>query len=137
MIQETKLKSNETISCEALQDYQVFYRNRQDSQGGGIAMGVEKSIRSTLIREGVENVEAISVKIFLKDCEIRVITAYGPQENAVKNYKDQFWEFIEEEVNNAEFEGNGLLIQMEGNLHAGSNLINPISYGGGASEAPP
>ena len=51
MIQETKLKSNETISCEALQDYQVFYRNRQDSQGGGIAMGVEKSIRSTLIRD--------------------------------------------------------------------------------------
>ena len=55
--------------------------------------------------------------------DIRVVTAYGPQENALKNQKDKFWEFIEEEVNNAEFEGNGLIIQMDGNLHAGSQLI--------------
>ena len=124
MIQETKLKPNELISCEATQNYQVYYRNRQVSQGGGIAMGIDKDIKSTLIREGAEDIEAISVKIFLKDIEIRAITAYGPQENAVKNQKELFWEFIEKEVNDAEFEGNGLFIQMDGNLHAGSQLID-------------
>ena len=30
---------------------------------------------------------------------------------------------LEEETNNAELEGDGLIIQMDGNLHAGSALI--------------
>ena len=123
MLQETKLKNNEQISCEALKHYQVYYKNRQESNGGGVAMGVDKDIESTLIREGEDGVEAISVKIVMKEIEIRAITAYGPQENALKCQKDQFWEFIEEEVNNAELEGEGVIIQFDGNLHAGSELI--------------
>ena len=51
------------------------------------------------------------------------MTAYGPQENALKDKKDKFWEFMEKEVNDAELEDDGLLIQMDGNLHAGLNLI--------------
>ena len=65
MLQETKLKSNETIPCVSLNNFQVYYRNRQESQGGGIALGVSKDYESTLIREGEGDVEAISVKIFL------------------------------------------------------------------------
>ena len=122
-VQETKLKGNETISCEALTSYQVYYRNRQESQGGGIAIGVDKDLKSTLVKEGENDTEALSVKIFLEDIEIRVLTAYGPQENALKSQKDKFWEFIEEEVNLADLEGDGLIIQMDGNLHAGPELI--------------
>ena len=122
-MQETKLKPNETISCEAVSSFQVYYRNRQSSQGGGIAIGVDKDFKSTLIREGENDTEAMSVKIFLKDFELRIITAYGPQENALKEQKDYFWDFIEEEINQAELEGDGLIIQMDGNLHAGSDLI--------------
>ena len=122
-LQETKLKGNETIPCEVTSSYQVYYRNRQDSQGGGVALGVEKDLRSTLIREGEHEIEAISVKIFLKELELRVITAYGPQENALKVQKEKFWEFIEEEINNTELEGDGVIIQMDGNLHAGPELI--------------
>ena len=33
------------------------------------------------------------------------------------------WEFLEEEANKAELEGLGLIIQMDGNLHAGPELI--------------
>ena len=39
MIQETKLNSNERI--KALSDFQVFYLNRQESQGGSVALGVK------------------------------------------------------------------------------------------------
>ena len=123
MLQETKLKLNETISCESLNDFHVYYRNRQESQGGGIALGVSKEYESTLIREDEGELEAISVKVCLEEINIRAVTAYGPQENALKDLKDSFWEFIEEEVNNAEFEGDGFMIQMDGNLHAGPNLI--------------
>ena len=123
MIQETKLKSNETISCVSVNDFQVYYLNRQKSQGGGVALGVNKDYESTLINEGDDETEAISVKVFLKEFPVRVVTAYGPQENALKDKKDKFWEFMEKEVNDAKLEDDGLLIPMDGNLHAGLNLI--------------
>ena len=87
MMQETKLKPNEKISCASLDDFQVFYLNRQTSQGGGIALGVNKDYDSTLIKEGNDETEAIAVKIFLKEMEVRTVCAYGPQETASKDKK--------------------------------------------------
>ena len=123
MIQETKLRANETIKCEALSSYQVYYQNRQFSQGGGVALGVNKDLKSTLISEGDQDTEAISVKVFFKELSVRAISAYGPQENAIKEKKESFWNFIEKEVNEAELEGDGLVIQMDGNLHAGEEVM--------------
>ena len=62
----------------------MYYLNRQNSQGGGVALGVRKDFQSTLISEGDEETEAISVKVFVKQFSLRVVTAYGPQENAIK-----------------------------------------------------
>ena len=122
MLQETKLKPNETIECASLNEYQVYHLSRQESQGGGIALGVDRNLKSTLIKEGTDETEALSVKVFLDKMEVRAITAYGPQENALKEKKLECWEFLEEEVNCADLEGDGLILQMDGNLHAGSNL---------------
>ena len=41
---ETKLKPNEKIKCEAKDEFQIFYLNRQNSHGGGLAVGVDKNI---------------------------------------------------------------------------------------------
>ena len=99
MLQETKLKPNEEIKCESVDDYQVYYLNRQKKQGGGIALGVNKCIESTLLNEGENDIEALSVKIQLENMQVRAITAYGPQENAQKDKKNSFWEFIEKRSN--------------------------------------
>ena len=88
MAQETKLRGNETIKCESLVNYQVYYQNRQNSQGGGVALGVDKDLESTLITEGGEDTEAIAVKVFFKEISVRAISAYGPQENALKEKKE-------------------------------------------------
>ena len=113
MLQETKLRSNETIPCESLDEFFVYYLNRQNSQGGGVAKGVKKEFQSSLINEGDDETEAISVKVFVKEFPIRIVVAYGPQENALLEKKHKFWEFIEKEPNQAELEGDALLIQME------------------------
>ena len=123
MAQETKLKANEVISCEALSAFQVFYLNRQESQGGGLAMGVVKDLESTLIREGNDDVEALVVKVVVDKIPIRTVLAYGPQENSKKEKKDMFWDFLEQEANQAELEEDGLIIQMDGNLRAGPSLV--------------
>ena len=50
MLQETKLKPNEEIKCASVDDYQVYYLNRQNMQGGGIALGVNKSMAQSKIK---------------------------------------------------------------------------------------
>ena len=122
-MQETKLRANEKIKCEALSNYQVYYLTRQESQGGGLAVGVAKEIESTLIREGDDNTELLSVQIMVGDMPIRVITGYGPQENANLNIKEKFWEYLEDEINQAQIDNHGLLVQIDGNLHAGPQLL--------------
>ena len=122
-LQETKLKSNEKISCEAVKNYQIFYLNRKDSGGGGLAIGVDREIESTLLREGNDDIEALVVQVVIGKLPVRIIAAYGPQENSQKEKKDLFWDFIEEEATKAELEEHGLIIQMDENLHAGPDLV--------------
>jgi hypothetical protein len=84
-VQETKLKPNETMKLEAANIYQIYYLSRQDSQGGGLAIGINKDIESALVREGDDDVEALVVQVVLGDISVRIIVAYGPQENAKKD----------------------------------------------------
>ena len=123
MVEETKLKPHEKIKCESLNDFQVFYLSRQEAQGGGLALGVNKMFESTFITEGDDETEVMSVLVVVGSIPIRVIVGYGVQENASKEKKDKFWDFIEKEVNDAEALGQGILLQMDGNLHAGEELI--------------
>ena len=123
MLQETKLKPNGKVKCESINDYQVFYLNRQKSQGGGLALGVHKNIESTLIKEGDDEVEIIAVQTVLGKIPTRIIVGYGPQENALVERKNKFWDFVENEVTEAEALDHGIIFQMDGNLHAGASLI--------------
>ena len=123
IMQETKLKPNETLKCDSLKDFQVYYLSRQKSQGGGLAIGVVKDFESTLIREGDDETEAMSVEVVVGPLPIRIINAYGAQETAPKEKKEKLWNFIEEEVIKAEIDGHGIIIQMDGNLHAGPELV--------------
>ena len=90
---------------------------------GGLAVGIDKNIESALIREGDDTTEVIVIQIILEDMPIRIVVGYGPQENAVKERKNAFWDFLEEEAKQAESENQGLIIQIDGNLHAGPALI--------------
>ena len=134
MLEETKLKANETMKCESSDHFNIFYLNRQNSQGGGLALGVHKEIESTLIREGNDETEMLSVQAVLGKIPVRIIVAYGPQENAPVLKKQSFWEAIEKEVCEADIEGHGVLLQMDGNLHAGGNIVkgdpNPMNKNG-------
>ena len=123
MLEETKLKPNGRIKCEALNDFQVFYLNRQKSQGGGLAVGVHKEIESTLIRDGDDETEVLSVQTLIAGIPVRIIVAYGPQENASIEKKNKFWSFIENEIKETEIKDHGIIFQMDGNLHAGPSLI--------------
>ena len=77
---------------------------------------------STFINGGNDDTEVMSVLVLVGDIPIRIVVGYGVQENATKEEKEKFWDFIEKELIQAEREEQGLIIQMDGNLHAGENL---------------
>ena len=122
-VQETKLKNNEVLKSEVTEKYQIHYLNRKLSEGGGLAVGIDRNIESVLIREGDDMTEVIVVQIMLEKMPIRIVAGYGPQENAIKAKKDAFWEFLEEETIEADNNNQGLIIQIDGNLHAGPQFI--------------
>ena len=55
--------------------------------------------------------------------KIRCCAAYGCQETDSVDKKDDFWKYLDEEVGEATKTGAGLVIQMDGNLWAGSHII--------------
>ena len=122
-LQETKLKQNEKLKCEMASKYQIYYLSRKEIQGGGIAIGVDREIESTLVREGNDSIEALVVQIVIDNFPIRIVVAYGPQENDLKEKKEEFWNFLEEEATKAELIGCGFMVQMDGNVHGGPKLI--------------
>ena len=104
-------------------DFYIYELIRQDKKGGGLALGCLKDLNPTLVREGNDEVEALTVEIFLKDIKIRCCVAYGPQENACIEKKDAFWNYLDIEVSEAEKNGAGLILHFDGNLWAGSKII--------------
>ena len=82
-------------------NYQIYYLAREKSQGGGLAIGISKELESTLVREGNDQIEALVVQITVEKFPIRIVTAYGPQENETKEKKEEFWNFLEEEATKA------------------------------------
>ena len=120
-IQETKFQD---IGKLKLQNYIIYEFVRQNSDGGGgLALGCDKDLNPAWVREGDDQVEAISVEICLKNMKIRCCNAYGCQENENVNKKDAFWTYLDNEVLEAERAGSGFLLHFDGNLWAGSEII--------------
>jgi hypothetical protein len=65
----------------------------------------------------------MSVYVVLGDIPTRIVVGYGPQENDAIEKKRNFWSFIENEITEAEINSQGIMIQMDVNLHAG-NLVD-------------
>ena len=120
-IQETKLKEKGKLKVD---DYVIFEKLRSTRKnGGGLAIGAKPEFNPTWVREGDEDLETLSIDIFVKNLKIRCCTGYGPQESDIKDKKELFWEYLDTEVIEAKNAGSGLIIQMDGNLWAGSEII--------------
>ena len=119
-VQETKLKMEGKLKFE---NYLVFELIRKNKEGGGIAIGCEKSLKPAWVREGDDDAEALSIDIFVKGMKIRCCAAYGCQEGDQVERKKKFWNYLNEEVELAQNSNAGLIIQFDGNLWAGQSII--------------
>ena len=110
-IQETMFKHEGQFKLG--NNFIVYELLRQNRNGGGLALGCSKDLNPVWVREGNDEVEAISVDIFLKNMKIRCCGAYGPQENGTVEKKAAFWKYLDYEVWEASKAGAGFILQMD------------------------
>ena len=122
LIEETKYKDEGKLKIGG--NYIIFESVRKSRDGGGgLALGCDKDLHPVWLREGEENVEALSVEISVREMKIRCCVAYGPQETDLIDRKNAFWSYMDEEVTQASRSGSGLVLHFDGNLWAGPNVI--------------
>ena len=122
------------IGAANLKNYQVYQLIRKNSQGGGMAIAAHKDLNPIWLGEGNDETEVLSVQISVQEMKIRCVNAYGPQESAPVDIKDKFWKRLSFEANQADLTGAGFILEMDGNLWAGPELIpndpNPMNKNG-------
>ena len=108
-----------------IENYVIFEKLRNIYEnGGGLALGCIQELKPVWVRESSEPIEALSIDIFVKNMKIRCCVSYGCQENDEITKKEAFWEYLDTEVMEAQKAGSGLIIQMDGNLWAGKEIIS-------------
>ena len=120
-VEETKLKDEGKFKID---NYDIFEHVRASRDGGGgLALGCMKELQPALVRTGGDTVEALSVDIFFKNEKIRCCVAYGCQESDPVAKKDEFWNYLHEEIELAEQNKAGFILHFDGNLWAGDQII--------------
>ena len=120
-IEETKYKEAGKLK---IGNYNIFELVRQSQDGGGgLALGCLKELQPAWVREGDDQVEALSVEIYLKHIKIRCCVAYGCQETDLVERKEAFWSYLDEEVSLADQSESGFILHFDGNLWAGPDII--------------
>ena len=135
-LQETKLAKKANF---LLENYQVFLKNINGS-GGGLLTAIDPSLNPMLISARNEDAETLTVQLMCGNMKIRVINAYGPQEDDTQQNKLNFWMGIEEEILAAKSESCLVLVQMDANAKLGRNIIsmdpNTVTDGNGSCHSP-
>ena len=122
-VQETKFRTNGKLKTDNSDKYYIYELLRKDRAGGGIAIGVDKDLDPVWVNEGIDGVEILTVEVSFSDLNVRCICGYGPQENETMENKEKFWTQLGYEVEEALNSDRGLIIEMDGNLWAGPELI--------------
>ena len=130
-IQETKLKRQGKLK---LDNFIIYELNRKKRNGGGLAIGVVEELKPVWISEGDDTTEVLVVEIDISGFKVRCVGGYGPQEKDAIEKKKLFWDKLSAEVYDAMENNAGFLLQMDGNLWVGPDVIkddpNPCNTNG-------
>ena len=111
-----------------IEGYESFQQNK-NIHNGGLYLSIAKSAGGQpLDASKTENENIMSVQIACTNQVIRLILAYGPQENASKNEKDKFYDDLNIEVELAKLCGEQILIVGDLNAKLGHPVIKNDVY---------
>ena len=108
---------------KSTEKYNIFELVRKEKHGGGLAIGVVNDLEPVWIGEGDDEIEILVVEVKISELRIRCICAYGPQEKDTQEKKLNFWSRLSEEVSDALENETAIIIQMDGNLWGGEDIV--------------
>ena len=128
IFQETKVGRSGRIKTPSSKEFSWYELHiskeaEKGEMGGGLAIGVLNMLDPSFVSEGDDEAEAITVEILIEGFPVRLVCGYGPQEYDRNERKNSFWGYLNSESQKAKEDGAGLIIQIDGNLWAGSKII--------------
>ena len=105
-----------------LENFVIFEAIRA-KQGGGSLVGIKGELQPVLISEYKDTFELIVTEVKLENKRIRIMTGYGPQENAENEDKISFFSKLEEEIARSTNEGKGVILMGDLNSKLGKQFI--------------
>ena len=119
-IQETTANKKGNFRID---NFQQFERIREDRNGGGLITFVNTSLKPVLTHVGTDDNEIITVEINVDNSKVRIINAYGPQEDEPRSKVLSFWQEIDQEIVRSKEAGCYVLIQLDANAKIGNDRI--------------
>ena len=123
-VQETHFQQEGRFNSEVFKKYKIWELVRKEKSGGGLVIGALIDVDPVFISEGDDEVEIIVIQIIVDGLPIRCICAYGPQEYEKVDKKEKFWARLSHEVQESLMNDNATIVQMDGNLWGGPEIIN-------------
>ena len=120
-IQETKFKTKGSVS---LPGYKVFDEPRVGRDGGGLLTAVDVNLDPIIVPSDHEDAEILTVQLSLGSTQIRVINAYGPQEDENSNKLFTFWQKLEQEIILAKDNFCLVLLELDANAKVGFEVLD-------------
>ena len=118
-IQESKLRFPGTFKIPG---YQIFEKIRT-GLGGGLFTAIDVNLSPMLISSATDDIEILVTQVLIGNHKLRIINAYGPQENEVREQIFSFWQQFEAEIINAKENECFVLIEMDANAKLGAGWI--------------
>ena len=118
-IQETKLRQKNKIKHP---NYVTFEYLRENNLGGGLLTAVHRSLNPVSIGNDTEE-EVLVVEATIANRKVRLINAYGPQEDEKDEIRESFYNRIDQEVKSSKISGAMVCIEMDANAKLGSQYI--------------
>ena len=99
----------------------IFEQLRKTSGGGGLLTAVHQNLSPVCISDEKDDILVVQAKIGTRS--VRLINAYGPQENSNEENKNEFYNNLETEVMKSKLAGAMICIELDANAKLGSLII--------------
>ena len=119
-VQETKLSK---AGLMKIPGYQLFEKVRKNRKGGGLLTAADDNLNPVLISTGIDDNEIITIQADVGEHKVRIINAYGPQEDEDSQRILSFWQNLESEVMNAKDNNCLIIIELDAHAKVGPGVI--------------
>ena len=116
-----------------IKGFQSFSAVRDKKSGGGSYLGIRHGLYESVMIDSGSKASFVTVCLNGKDCSVRLILVYGPQENDSEG-KDSFYHDISVQVEMAYLNGDSIIMVGDLNAKLGYDVIpndlHPMSNNG-------